>query len=265
MAANIQDTVILFGDSLTEGSWTHNGIGARLTNRYSRKWDVLNRGLSGYNTEWALPVLRQFLAKVPAQPLVPQVRLLVIWFGANDAVLPHSPQHVTIARFGENLRTMVRLVASPTSSHYAPDTKIVLITPPPVNTVQRGANLAGREPPLELDRTFERTREFAEEVGRVGQSEGVPVVDVWTPMWEAAGKEEKALEGYLYDGLHLNEAGYKIVWEALLATIRKNFAELDKDGMEYIFPHWSYFLDHSLDEFKATQWVCGGGAAAADA
>lgn len=26
---------------------------------YARKLDVLNRGLSGYNTDWALPVLEQ--------------------------------------------------------------------------------------------------------------------------------------------------------------------------------------------------------------
>jgi hypothetical protein len=26
---------------------------------YSRKLDVLNRGLSGYNTDWAIPVLEQ--------------------------------------------------------------------------------------------------------------------------------------------------------------------------------------------------------------
>lgn len=26
---------------------------------YARKFDVLNRGLSGYNTDWGLPVLKQ--------------------------------------------------------------------------------------------------------------------------------------------------------------------------------------------------------------
>lgn len=63
---------------------------------------------------------------------------------------------------------------------------------------------------MELDRTFENTREYAREVGRVGEKEGIPVVDVWTKLWEGAGQDERALNKYLYDGLHLNEAGYAV-------------------------------------------------------
>jgi len=81
MAANILDAIMLFGDSITQGSWDLNGIGARLSCWflflfsslheemeltdprnlvvYARKMDVLNRGLSGYNTEWAIPVFEQ--------------------------------------------------------------------------------------------------------------------------------------------------------------------------------------------------------------
>lgn len=70
--------------------------------------------------------------------------------------------------------------------------------------------MVARDPPVELDRTFENTREYAKEVGRVGEKEGIPVVDVWTKLWENAGQDERALEKYLYDGLHLNEAGYAV-------------------------------------------------------
>ena len=31
MAANVLDTIMLFGDSITQGSWDLNGIGARLS------------------------------------------------------------------------------------------------------------------------------------------------------------------------------------------------------------------------------------------
>ena len=70
---------MLLGDSITQGSWELDGVGARLSCRflsrvpspemmltdprnlvvYSRKLDVINRGLSGYNTEWAIPVFDQ--------------------------------------------------------------------------------------------------------------------------------------------------------------------------------------------------------------
>jgi hypothetical protein len=85
MAANVLDAIMLFGDSITQGSWELDGIGARLSCQsflllprvsslrgeveltdpekktvvYARKLDVLNRGLSGYNTEWAIPVFEQ--------------------------------------------------------------------------------------------------------------------------------------------------------------------------------------------------------------
>lgn len=83
MATHYQDTIVLFGDSLTQMSWDPElgGIGARVAGEpssfvvslaidlslarcdivdlYARKLDVLNRGYSGYNTDWALPVLKQ--------------------------------------------------------------------------------------------------------------------------------------------------------------------------------------------------------------
>lgn len=81
MAVNYQDQIILFGDSLTQRGWDldQGGIGARLagtsipmwattvsfqrlhnaSDLYARKLDILNRGFSGYNTDWALPVWEQ--------------------------------------------------------------------------------------------------------------------------------------------------------------------------------------------------------------
>lgn len=250
MAATYQDAIMLFGDSLTQGAWEFNGIGARLAHVYARKFDVINRGFSGYNTEWALPVFEQIFAKQHEQQHVPRVRLLTIWFGANDACIPGTPQHVPLPRFTENLLKMIHMVQSPSSPYYSPDTKIILISAPPVNTQQRGADLASRDPPKDLDRHFEKTRTYAEEVVRLGKKEGLPVVDAWTKLWEAAGKEESALKEYLYDGLHVNEAGYKVVYDGIVEAIATHYPELRHDTMQYIFPAWDYFIDHSVDDFK---------------
>ncbi|KAI0059080.1 SGNH hydrolase [Artomyces pyxidatus] len=255
MAANIQDAIMLFGDSLTEGSWKYFGIAARLSHMYGRTFDVLNRGFSGYNTEWALPVFEQVFAKQHEQHHAPRVRLLLIWFGANDACLPLSRQHVPLARFGENLAAMIRMITSPTSPHYSPETKILLLTPPPVSPVLWGAELATHDPPGEQDRAVESSREYAAEVERVGQREGVPVVDVWNKVWDAAGKDEKGLERFLYDGLHLNDEGYKIVFDELVAAITQHYFELQYEQLQYVFPPWRYFFDHTVEEFKAERWV----------
>lgn len=54
-----QDTVILFGDSITQGAGVEGGIGQQLTELYSRIFDVQLRGLGGYNTEWAIHIAKK--------------------------------------------------------------------------------------------------------------------------------------------------------------------------------------------------------------
>jgi lysophospholipase L1-like esterase len=102
------------------------------------------------------------------------------------------------------------MITSPSSPHYSPKTSIILISPPPVNTYQRGADLQSRDPPKLLDRTFEVTRKYAEAVVDVGERMKIPVLDVWTALYDAAGRNERALDKFLWDGLHLNTAGYEV-------------------------------------------------------
>ena len=71
-------------------------------------------------------------------------------------------------------------------------------------------DLASRNPPRECDRDFEFTKLYARAVVKIAQEEGVAVADIWTVIWEAAGREEQALSAYLLDGLHLNEKGYEV-------------------------------------------------------
>ena len=102
------------------------------------------------------------------------------------------------------------MVRSPSSEYYSPKTRILLISPPPVNTYQRGADLVSRNPPRECDRKFEFTKLYAEAVVKTAQEEGVAVADVWSAIWEAVGKDERALSAYLADGLHLNAKGHEV-------------------------------------------------------
>jgi isoamyl acetate esterase len=192
--------------------------------------DVINRGFSGYNTVWAIPVFEQVrllaklrwsccrpdehihkvFAKQHEQQHLPKVRLLSVWFGANDAAIPPSPQHVLLPEFIANMKHIINMIKSPSSPHYSPETEIILITPPPVNTYQREEELANRDPPLKLDREFEVTRSYAMAVKEVGEEAGLGVADVWTKIWEKAGKNERALNKYLWDGLHLTSEGYEV-------------------------------------------------------
>ncbi|KAF9264736.1 SGNH hydrolase [Marasmius fiardii PR-910] len=238
MAAYVQDCVMLFGDSITQGGWEEGGFGAKLAHAYSRKLDVLNRGLSGYNTDWAIPVFEKFFAQQEEQKHAPKVRLLVIWFGANDSCIKPSPQHVPVTKFISNLKHLVNLVQSPKSQFYSAETKIILITPPPVSTIQRSADLTSRSPPKELDRLFDNTKRYAEAVKEAAREEEVGVVDIWSGLWDASDHQESNLSNYLSDGLHLNKAGYEIVYERLIEIIEEKYPELHPEKMEYVFPRW---------------------------
>lgn len=70
--------ILLLGDSLTQGGTDDEGGWAqRLAARYSRRADVLNRGLSGYQTGWTLEVLDDLLDDVNGR----DVWFATLWFG----------------------------------------------------------------------------------------------------------------------------------------------------------------------------------------
>ncbi|KAH9932154.1 SGNH hydrolase-type esterase domain-containing protein [Amylocystis lapponica] len=187
--------------------------------------DVLNRGFGGYNTEWITPVFEQCFAKQHEQQHVPTVRLLTIWLGANDAAFPGSSQHVPLPAFRANLAALVRMVAAPASPRYSPATRVVLLTPPPVNTHQWHWG----------DRDLATTRTYAEAVKDVARAEGVPALDVFAAFWEAAGEDEARLGELLSDGLHLNAKGYEIVFDLLVEAIKENFPEIHYENLDTVF------------------------------
>ena len=129
-------SIVLFGDSITQNSFAEDGFGARLAHRYSRRADVINRGLSGYTTRFARHA-------VPHLPLSTTTLLTVIFFGANDAVLADadSHHHVPLDEYEEHLVAMIHDVRMRTSG------RIILVAPPPVHHAMR---LEGRNYGTEL-------------------------------------------------------------------------------------------------------------------
>eukprot|EP00193_Tetraselmis_chui_P010414 CAMPEP_0177770758 /NCGR_PEP_ID=MMETSP0491_2-20121128/11132_1 /TAXON_ID=63592 /ORGANISM="Tetraselmis chuii, Strain PLY429" /LENGTH=249 /DNA_ID=CAMNT_0019288067 /DNA_START=174 /DNA_END=923 /DNA_ORIENTATION=+ len=220
--AKPRPTVVLFGDSLTQFSFGEGGWGAALANAYQRRADVLFRGLSGYNTRWALEVMD---AAFPASNHSPA--LVTLFFGANDSALPdrHSArQHVPLDEYAANLTRMVRFLRDQRGAG-----AVVLITPPPVyepalveSTQQRDGKSAETEAPT---RTNEVTGRYAAACCRVAADEGCPVLNLWEGF--------QAVEGWrttlLNDGLHFTVEGQREVWtqlEALMADEERLAAAL---------------------------------------
>ncbi|CAO3633201.1 unnamed protein product [Cunninghamella echinulata] len=179
--------IVLFGDSITQMSFDPAlfGFGANIASAYQRKMDVYNRGFSGYNTDWALPILRQILPKVEDQHReAARIELMTIFFGANDAALPFSPQHVPLDRYKTNLKTMIDMIKTPSSPYYNPNLRLLLITPPPLNESQWSERCKENGTPL--DRLSDNTRHYAETVIAFGMEHNIPVIDIWSSLSEKA-------------------------------------------------------------------------------
>ncbi|KAK5137885.1 hypothetical protein LTR08_006654 [Meristemomyces frigidus] len=249
------DQFVLFGDSLTQQSFaqTHTfAFGAALADTYARKLDVLNRGLNGYNT---LQALRALSLCMP-EPEHSRVRFLLIFFGANDARLAHSPggpdQYVSVADFASNVRGMVEHPA--VRAHEG--VKIILVTTPPVD--ERRAHQADRDkyPALganELRRTAANTALYAQAVRDLGVELQLPVLDIWTAMVSRAGYSRtspppvigsreapanETLQSFLHDGLHFTGEGYKILFGELMALIERTWPEEMPARLPMRLPPW---------------------------
>ncbi|WVQ77818.1 hypothetical protein IAR50_007508 [Cryptococcus sp. DSM 104548] len=242
------DTLMLFGDSLTQ-ALSDGSFSQRMSEWYLRRADVVNRGFGGYTSEWAIPVFEQVYATKDEreQGKAQNVKLITIWLGANDACLPGTPQHVPVAKYKSNLTHLIKLLTSPSSPYYSPETKIILVTPPPVCTSKwltsriskwEFFGQEGEKPDQNRDQAV--AKEYVEGCLAVAKEQGVEVVDLWGAIAKAAGGEgDEELDPYLYDGVHLTPPAYAILFEEVKKVIVNKFPELNPETMPMRMPHWA--------------------------
>eukprot|EP00250_Pteridium_aquilinum_P006705 c16569_g1_i1 orf=285-1001(-) len=218
---------LLFGDSITEWSFSPGGWGAALANQYARKADVVLRGYAGYNTRWALFLLSKiFPLKSEDAPV-----LVTIFFGANDAAIPggsHDRMYVPLPEYKDNLLKIISHVQS-----LSKNTQVVLITPPPVDeeALQVAAwKFFGAKPEDASPRKNDFTGLYAKACIEVAKEAGVPVIDLWSSMQEKSGWQTS----YLSDGLHLSSDGNAVVFEKLLKVLGEK--GLSFEDMNWDFP-----------------------------
>jgi lysophospholipase L1-like esterase len=231
--------VVLIGDSITQFSFStaEHGWGAALADWYSRSADVINRGYSGYNSQWMKYVVKRILP-TPDHEII----LATVFLGANDA--SSGSQHVPVEEYASNLKEIVKHLR-----YINPAMHIVLITPPIVDAAQWP------------DRHPEVVKKYAVaviEVGHAGLMESggfVHVLNLWSE--ESIGVSNSSVfsgQGIDYpdlnDGLHLGVGGNTKVFENLRDCILKHIRSpvLIPSNVEEIpngekialhFPHWS--------------------------
>ena len=207
---------ILFGDSITQWSFSVGGWGALLADRYQRRVDVLNRGYSGYNTRWAL----ETLSYVFDENNTSSVQLVSVFFGANDAALEtgeSSRQFISLDEFTSNMKKILQHIKSVCSN----DVEIVLISPPPICHEQRleaqrkKATQCGFTASGKLERTNENTGKYANAVEELAKTEGLRYINLWRQMQD--DRDDWSI--FLDDGLHLSAAGNARVFELLVNAL----------------------------------------------
>ena len=94
---------LLLGDSQTQLGWV-----SQLSAQYVRRLDLVNRGLSGYNTRMLLTVLPDILE----QEDLNRIKVVTLMMGSNDASFPDTnpDQAVSLEEFGENLPKIISML-----------------------------------------------------------------------------------------------------------------------------------------------------------
>jgi hypothetical protein len=135
----------------------------------------------------------------------------MIFFGANDSVLPGNYQYVPLDQYRRNLELLYR---HPSVRAHNPT--IILVTPPPVNEYQFSileAPVSGSS----FTRTAENTKIYADACRQVGEKDNLPIVDLWRAFMNKAGwrgenplpgsrstANNEILESLLVDGIYPN-------------------------------------------------------------
>ncbi|KAG8124252.1 hypothetical protein E2320_019608 [Naja naja] len=214
--------IVLFGDSITEFSFQDKGWGASLANRLARKCDVLNRGLSGYNTRWAKIVLPRLIHK---DHNAGNILAVTVFFGANDSALKdeNPSQHVPLEEYADNLKSMIGYLNSVDISKQ----DIILVTPPPLHEASWEKECVAKGE--KLNRLNSVTGEYAKACVRVAEECHADVIDLWTLMQK--GNEDFSC--YLSDGLHLSEKGNTFLANQLWTLLEKKLSALPQ-----LLPYW---------------------------
>ncbi|KAL1560308.1 GDSL esterase/lipase-like protein [Salvia divinorum] len=207
--------IYLFGDSITEGSFSDGGWGSSLANHFARKADVVLRGYSGYNTRWALKVIQKVFPAAGDAPLA-----VTVFFGANDAALPDRDsgfQHVPLDEYKQNLLAIVAYFKK-----QWPSARIILITPPPVDDNARLLYPFVEKPSGRPERTNEAAGQYAKQCLDVAAECGLPAIPLCEKMQQLP--DWKPL---LSDGLHLSQKGNKFVFDEVINILAKEQISLE--------------------------------------
>jgi len=221
--------IVAFGDSLTErGTEEPFGWVNRLSAAYARKADVINRGYNGYNTKWAIKYCLDDVISLEPD-------MVIVFFGANDAVFESVPQFVSINEYKSNLVSIIGAIRSALGTK----TYILLISPPQIDIEMLREYNTIKKKALLIDRSNERTSLYARACMDVAAF--MQTKDPASGHRVAAADAFASLNDkrFLVDGLHLSEQGHSELYTLLDVVIQQRLPDMSAGQLSIAGTIWS--------------------------
>lgn len=217
---------LLFGDSITEYAFDpeHFTVGSALTNAYTRKLDIIQRGYAGYNSRWAIRILEKIIEQHGNDIVIG-----TIFFGSNDSV-EKGPQRVPLPEFVNNIKKMIGMMKQA-------NIKPIVVGP---GLIDRDVWDVLKSEEIEKGwiRTNQFFKEYVDALIDLTKDENVPFVNLQQSFLEISEANNEKWQKYLIDGLHFSGDGYRIFFERLMEMIELYYPEYSPDNMNTILPNW---------------------------
>ena len=218
--------------------------------------------------------LQKFLPATGEGAAWPNIRIVTVFFGANDACVPGQAQHVELQSYVDTIKAILQYPLF--QQRGARKTQIIIITPPPYNEHQ-----SPEAPDGPFQRRAGTTSQYARAAVQAGRAYGVHVLDLWTVIMRKVGWEtsmgrdccckhlschlqsktapshsevhhipgcisipavspiaDYQLSDFLIDGLHLTKLGYDVLFWELMKLIRRDLPECAPENLPFVLPEW---------------------------
>ncbi|KAF6007292.1 hypothetical protein HII13_004604 [Brettanomyces bruxellensis] len=247
---------LMFGDSITEFAFNEYPptyedepqftLGAGLSNAYTRKLEVVQRGFSGYTSRDAAKLIGPILKyEHDLRSANEKIVLAYAFFGTNDARLqgtnPENNQHIDIDEYVAN---MMKVVAE----FKKRDIPVIVVTPG-LHDQELWAKVYPEDMETGDYRSSAINKQYADAMAEKCRAEDIPVVHLYNSMKQFLDAHPQlSTSDLLVDGIHLKGKGYKILYDAMMKIIKARYPSLDPTNMKQRFPEWRFLGDDTVFE-----------------
>ncbi|OUM52811.1 hypothetical protein BVG19_g2037 [[Candida] boidinii] len=237
---------LMFGDSITQRAFDQYplpgistqlefALGPALVGTYTRKMDILQRGFSGYNSEWVKYLLPKILEyEHDSKKEHENIKIAYLFIGTNDGRLPDSKLHVPIERYEENLKEMIDLFLEKRIK--------LIIVAPGLHFAEKWYDFNPIDKEQKTGTDPKELLKYADVTVKVANEYKLPYINMSQIMTDSG----IALDELLCDGIHYTGKGYKLFFDNLLETIKLNYPEYHPDNLRMRLPLWSEVVADKL-------------------